>query len=170
MEFGLAAARILHVVGGVIWVGSMFFVGTFLIPSMTEAGPDSGKVMAALNRRKFMVVIPVIAILTMLSGLWLYARASMGFSPAYMSSGPGRTYGLGAVLAITGFTLGMTISRPAMMKINKLMQSAATASPAEREAILGQVEGLRARGARWGRIIAFLLIGAATLMALGRYV
>jgi uncharacterized membrane protein len=170
MGFGIALARIIHVLGGVIWVGSMFFISMFLIPSMTEAGPESGKVMAALTRRKFMIVIPIIAILTMLSGLWLYWRASMGFNSAYMSSGPGRTYALGATMAILGFIIGMTITRPAMVKVSTLMAGAGTASPAERERIMAEVEAARAKGGRWGRVIAFLLIGAATLMALGRYV
>jgi len=170
MGFGLAAARILHVLGGVIWVGSMFFVAMFLMPSMVEAGPDAGKVMAGLNRRKFMIVVPVIAIVTMLSGLWLLWRVSMGFSAEYMSSGPGRTYSLGATFAILAFIIGVTITRPSMMKMNKLMQSAANASPAERDAIMAQAQAQRDRGIRWGKVIGFLLIGAATLMALGRYV
>ena len=169
MSFGIALARIIHVLGGVIWVGSMFFISMFLIPSMTEAGPDAGKVMAALNRRKFMIVIPIIALLTMLSGIWLYWRVSMGFNSAYMSSGPGRAYGLGATMAIVAFLIGMTITRPAMVKMNNLMASAATASATERDTIMAEAQGARARGARWGRVIAFLLIGAATLMALGRY-
>ena len=169
MSFGIGLARIIHVLGGVIWVGSMFFISMFLIPSMTEAGPDAGKVMAALNRLKFMVVIPVIALLTMLSGLWLYWHVSMGFSSAYMSSGPGKAYGLGATLAIVAFLIGLTITRPAMVKMNNLMASAAAASPAERETIMAQAQQARERGARWGRVIGLLLIGAATLMALGRY-
>ena len=169
MGFAIAAARIIHVVGGVIWVGSMFFVSTFLIPSLTEAGPDAGKVMAALNRRNFMIVIPVIALLTILSGLWLYWRVSAGYDPAYMRSGPGQAYGLGATMAIIAFIIGMTVTRPAMVKSGKLMASAATASPAEREAMMVQAQAARARGARWGKVIVFLLIGAATLMSLGRY-
>ncbi len=169
MELTLAAARIIHVVGGVIWVGSMFFVATFLIPAMNEAGPDAGKVMAGLTRRNFMIVIPVIALLTILSGLWLLSRASMGFNDAYLSSGPGRTYSLGAGFAIIAFLIGMTITRPTMGKIMKLSQAAATASPAERESIMAQVGGLRAKAAMWGKVVAFLLLGAATLMALGRY-
>lgn len=170
MGFGLAVARIIHVLGGVIWVGSMFFISMFLIPSIAEAGPDAGKVMAALTRRKFMIVIPVIALLTMLSGLWLYWRASIGFDSAYMRSGPGRTYAIGATLAILAFIIGMTITRPAMVKVSKLMPTIATASPEERERIIAEVNATRAKGERWGKVIGFLLIGTATLMALGRYV
>jgi len=170
MDFGLALSRIIHVLGGVIWVGSMFFVSMFLVPSMTEAGPDAGKVMAALNRRKWMIFIPVIAILTMLSGIWLYWRASTGFNPAYMSSGPGRTYGLGGGLAILGFIIGLTMTRPAMVRVGKLMAEMQSAPPDQRESIMAEVERQRAKGAFWSKIIGFLLLGAATLMALGRYV
>ena len=170
MDIGLALSRIIHVLGGVIWVGSMFFVSMFLVPSMTEAGPDAGKVMAALNRRKFMIVIPIIAILTILSGLWLYWRASTGFNPAYMSSGPGRTYGLGAALAIIAFIIGITLTRPAMVKVGKLTDEIGKADPQQREAMMAEMQRLRAKGAMWGKVIGFLLIGTATLMALGRYV
>src|SRR5215216_2157628 len=123
MGFGIAAARIIHILGGVIWVGSMFFISTFLIPAMSEAGPDAGKIMVGLNRRKFMIVIPVIALLTILSGIWLFWRASMGFNSAYMASGPGRTYSLGAAMAILAFLIGITITRPAMVKATRLMES-----------------------------------------------
>jgi uncharacterized membrane protein len=160
MSFGIAVARIIHVLGGVIWVGSMFFVSVFLIPAMTEAGPDAAKVSAALNRRNWMVVVPIIALLTIFSGPWLYWRASSGFNPAYMSSGPGKAYGTGAALAITGFLIGIIMTRPAMMKAEQL----------SREGKMAEAQAYRARGARWGKIIGFFLIGAATMMALGRYV
>jgi uncharacterized membrane protein len=169
MELALAAARIIHVVGGVIWVGSMFFVTIFLLPAMNEAGPDAGKVMAALTRRNFMIVIPIIALLTILAGVWLLYRVSMGFNEAYLSSGPGRTYSLGATFAIVAFLIGMTITRPTMGKIMALSQSAATASPEERQSIMAQVGALRAKATLWGKVVLFLLLGTATLMSLGRY-
>jgi uncharacterized membrane protein len=160
MSFGIAVARIIHVLGGVIWVGSMFFVSMFLIPAMTEAGPDAAKVMAALNRRNWMVFVPIIAILTIFSGLWLYWHTSMGFDPAYMRSGPGKAYGTGGALAILAFIVGITMTRPAMMKAEQL----------SREGNMAEAQAYRDRGARWGKIIGFLLIGAATMMAIGRYV
>ena len=116
MDYGLLLARLIHVLAGVFWVGAMVFVSAFLIPSLAEVGPDGGKVMVALQRRKFMVVMPVIGTLTMLSGIWLYWRASAGFQVDYMKSGPGHAYAFGAIFAITAFVVGMTVTRPAMMK------------------------------------------------------
>lgn len=170
MEIGLLSARIIHVLTGVFWVGAMAFVSAFLIPSLAEAGPDAGKVMAALQRRKFMIVMPVVGVLTMLSGIWLYWRASSGFQVDYMKSGPGHAYAFGALFAIAAFVVGMTYTRPAMMKATELGQAAANASEADRPAIMAQVQALRVRGARGGRLVAWLLALAALTMAVGRYV
>jgi uncharacterized membrane protein len=170
MDIGLILARIIHVVLGVLWVGSMFFVATFLMPSLAEAGPDAGKVVAALTRRKFMIFLPVVAVFAMLSGLYLYWRVSSGFAPEYMRSGAGQTYGIGAALAILAFILGITITRPAMIKSTNLAQSAMSAAPAERESMMAQAQALRARSASVGRLILALLVGATIAMSIGRYV
>jgi uncharacterized membrane protein len=170
MDYGLILARILHIVLGVLWVGSMFFMTVFLMPSLAEAGPDAAKVGAALTRRKLMIFLPIVALITMLSGLWLYWRVSLGFAPEYMRSGPGQTYGIGAALAIIAFILGVAITRPAMMKSMRLAQSAMSASPPERDAMMAEAQALRARGASAGRVILSLLMGAAIAMSIGRYV
>ena len=170
MDFAMILARILHVVLGVTWVGSMFFLSIFLVPSLGDVGPDGSKVVAALARRKFMVFLPVVGIITMLSGLYLYWRVSAGFAPEYMRSGPGQTYGIGAALAIIAFVLGVTITRPAMVKAMQLAQTAMSASPTEREAIMAQAQALRARSASVGRVILALLMGATLAMSIGRYV
>lgn len=170
MDYGLLLARVIHVLAGVFWVGAMVFVSGFLIPSLAEVGPDAGKVMAALERRKFMVIMPVIGTFTILSGLWLYWRASSGFQMNYMKSGPGHAYAFGAIFAIAAFVIGMTVTRPAMMKATALGQSAATLPESERPAIMAQAQALRKRGATGGNIVALLLLLAALMMAVGRYV
>jgi hypothetical protein len=170
MDATLIAFRLVHVLSGVFWVGAMVFLAAFLVPSVNDVGPDGGKVIAALSKRRFMNIMPVIAGLTILSGLWLYWRASTGFSTDYMKSGPGHAYALGALCAITAFIIGMTVTRPAMLKALQLGQAAATAEPGEREKILATAKAIRERGAKAGNIIALLLLIAAAAMAVGRYV
>jgi hypothetical protein len=87
-----------------------------------------------------------------------------------MRSGPGQTYGVGAALAIIAFILGITISRPAIIKATQLAEAATSAAPAEREAMMGQAQSLRARSASVSKLILLLLIGATIAMAIGRYV
>ncbi|MGI9043482.1 MAG: hypothetical protein ACR2GK_05070 [Gemmatimonadaceae bacterium] len=170
MDIGMIVARLIHVLAGIFWVGAMLFVTWYLMPALNESGPAGGKVMAAIGRRGFIKVVPVIAILTMLSGIWLYWRISAGFDPVYLRSGPGHMYGTGGILAIVAFVIGMTMSRPAMMKAASLAQSAENADVAEREAMLAESTRQREKGLRAGRFVAWLLLASAVTMAIGRYV
>ena len=68
----LLLLRVMHVLLGVFWAGTIMFVSLLLMPSVRDAGPDGGKVMLALMRRGYMTLIPIAAILTIVSGLWLY--------------------------------------------------------------------------------------------------
>ena len=170
MDAGIIIARIVHVLAGILWVGTMVFLFFFLGPAVGDVGPDGGKVMGALMRRKFMVYVPVVAILSVLSGFYLYWRASSGFNPVYMGSGPGMTYGIGATAAILAFIVGLSVSRPAMAKVMQLSQRMATADPSERAGITETIQKLTARSASAGRIVVTLLLIAAGAMAVGRYV
>ena len=80
--------RLSHVGAGVIWVGMVTFATYYLQTAVQEVGPDGGKVMAAIQRRGMMTVMPVLALATLLSGLWLYLRAAGGAHGAFARSGP----------------------------------------------------------------------------------
>ncbi len=170
MDAGMITARLIHVVGGAFWVGAMMFLTFFLAPAIRDAGPDGAKVMGGIARRKFMQIMPVVAILTMLSGIYLYWRVSAGFNYDYMRSGPGHAYAMGGILALLAFILGLTVTRPAMMKAMTLLQSAATAPPSEKEAMLAEAQALRVRSTKAGVVVAWMLILAVVGMAIGRYV
>jgi uncharacterized membrane protein len=169
IDEAIVVARLIHILGGIVWVGAMVFVTVFLIPAIRDTGPDGGKVMAALGKRRFMQVMPALAIVTLLSGIYLYWRVSAGFEMGYMKSGPGHAYAIGGLFAILAFVLGLTVTRPAMMKSMALAQSAPTAPEAERPAIIAKADALRTRGAKAGVVIVWLLVSAAALMAVGRY-
>ena len=170
MDTSMVVGRLIHILAGVFWVGAMVFVTVFLIPAIRETGPDGGKVMAALTRRRFMQVMPVIALLTILSGLHLLGKVSNGFEVGYLRSGPGHAYGIGGGLAILAFIIGIAVTRPAMIKAVKLAESAASADDDERAVIMAKAQAMRARGARAGVIVAWLLVLSTIGMAVGRYV
>jgi len=170
MDAAMILARLIHVVGGVFWVGAMLFVTWYLTPALNESGPAGGKVMAAIGRSGFIKVVPIIAILTMLSGVYLYWKVSAGFDTVYMRSGPGHAYAFGGIFAILAFIIGMTLSRPAMMKAAGLAQSAENADAGERESLLAESARQRDKGLKIGRIVAWMLLASAVTMAVGRYV
>ena len=162
--------RLIHVVAGAIWVGMATLATYFLQPAIQEVGPDGGKVMAAIQRRGLMTVMPSLAVATLVSGLWLYLRAAGGQHGAYARSGPGMAFGLGGLAAIAAFVLGMFVMRPAMMKAMTLAQSlGASASNEERQRVGGEAQRLRARAAASGKAVTHLLFFAIAAMAVARY-
>ena len=164
--------RFVHVVSGALWVGMMVFTVVFLSPALQEAGPDAGKVNAALQRRRLMVVMPIIALLTLISGFWLFYRFSGGAPAAMLRTPVGLAFGLGGLAALLGFVVGIALMRPVMMRsmtITKELGGPPPLPEAERRARMGELERLRARGAGVSRLVTGLLLFALGAMAVARY-
>lgn len=153
--------RVLHVVFGVFWAGTLMFNALFLLPALRDAGPDGAKIVAGLARRRFLTVMPLVALITIAAGFWLYWFDSGGFQPAFMRSTMGMTLGIGAAIALVAFVLGIAIVRPAMAKAAVLGQD-----PAQQAAALQ----LRMKAAAANQWIAILLTLTAVAMAIARYV
>src|SRR5918999_5013981 len=131
----LIVLRLIHILGGMIWVGAGVFNSFFLLPALAQAGPVAGQVLAGLQRRRLFTILPVVALLTILSGVRLMQITSGGFSPAWFASAPGRTYAWSGVAAIVGFLIGVVIARPAAMRAARLGAAvAATTNQDERTA------------------------------------
>jgi len=152
----LLLARLIHIVVGVFWAGTIIFNAWLLAPTLRDLGPEGGKVMGGLAKRGMLTILPITGILTILSGFWLYWHASVGFSPDYMRSRPGMTYGLGMVATLIAFLIGILVVRPSIAK-------AATAEPAVAQA-------LRQRAASSSVLVALLVSVTVICMAVGRYV
>ena len=162
--------RFLHVVSGALWVGMFAFMTFFLMPAFGEAGPEGAKVMAAMAKRRIPVIMPVIALITLVSGFWLFQRLSGGQAGALMATPVGKTFGIGGLAALLAFLVGMILGRPIMMRSAKLAESLSTASPADRSRIQAEMQHLRARGATLNRVVMALLLLALAAMAVARYV
>ena len=162
--------RFVHVVFGAIWVGMVVFATFFLMPAIQEVGPDGGKVMAAVQRRGLMTVMPILALGALISGIWLYLRAGAGMPAQFGRSPVGMAYGLGGLAAIVAWVLGVAVLRPSMMKAMALGQSlGSSASAEERQRVMDEAQRHRARAAATNRAIAYLLLFAVTTMAVARY-
>lgn len=161
--------RFAHVFFGALWVGMMAFQVFFLMPALAEAGPDAGKVMGAMMKRRVPVIMPIIALITIVSGMWLFMRMSGGNMSALMATPMGQAFGWGGVVALIAFLIGIVVMRPAMMRSMKLMEAIATAPQAERAAMQAEAQSLRARGAVLGKVVAWMLLFTLAAMAVARY-
>jgi uncharacterized membrane protein len=168
MHAELIFLRLIHVVGGVYWVGSVMFTSFFLMPTLLKAGPMvAGPVSAGLQARRLMTWSPVIALLVILSGLRLMMIASQG-QAHWFEHRSGHAYAVAGLLAIIAFIVGMLITRPAMTKAAKLGQAAAS-DGASKQLIQDELKRLQRRGYRSTMTVTWLLILAAVGMAVARY-
>ena len=161
--------RFTHIVFGALWVGMMAYQIFFLMPALGEAGPDGGKVMAALAKRRIPLILPIIALLTLVSGTWLLMRLIGGDAAVMMRTPMGRAYGWGGAAAIVAFLIGIVVMRPAMMRSMRLAETLGSATPDERATRSAEIQRLRARAAGMGRFVTILLLIALALMAVARY-
>lgn len=170
MEPLFLTMRILHVVVGVFWVGTIVFVALMLMPSVRDAGPDGGKVFLALMRRGYGIVIPVVALTTLISGFWLYMNMMRTVGPAWAGSMSARVYGVGALAALIAFGLGMSITRPNAKKLTAAMEAMPTTPDGPARAALAEsMVAPRARMAAVSPWLAGLLLVAALCMSVARY-
>lgn len=169
MNAELLVLRLVHVLGGIAWVGFAAFNTYFLIPSLGEAGPAAGPVMAGLQKRNLFMVLPILALLTILAGLRLLMITSTGFSGAYFATRPGAAYLAGAVAGIAGFLIALLRTRPAMVRAGALLATRPSAAPDAQRAIDAEVGRLRASASSSGQVSTLLLIASAASMAVARY-
>ncbi len=163
MNIEVLILRLVHVLGGVFWVGSMLFMVSFLTPTLARLGPVAGRVMAGLQERRHLTILPSLAVLTVLSGLRLMWLASGG-SPAYFTSPPGAILTAGALATIVALLMALFISRPAMMRAGRLAKELTTDAAAAQ-----MLQELRRFNGRVNAGVATLLVFAAAAMAVARY-
>lgn len=164
----LLTLRVIHIITGIFWAGTMFFVVSFLMPAFKDVGPDGAKVSAALANRRMHVWLPLMAIASIVSGFWLYGLR-MGGGGGWAAGMEARMLGIGGLTALIAFIIGVTVTRPAMMKADVLSAELAAASGAERDAKVAAIGGLRKRALMGSRAIATLLLITVVTMAIAQY-
>jgi uncharacterized membrane protein len=161
--------RILHIVTGVFWAGSVFFIISFLMPAFREVGPEGAKVFGALRSRRMFNWVPMLATVSVLSGLWLY-QIRMGGGSDWVRSRDAMTLGTGALAAILALVIGWFVMRASTLKADDISKAAGPmpAGP-ERDARMAEAMKLRMRAMMSGRAVAMLLLITVICMAIARY-
>jgi uncharacterized membrane protein len=171
MYFFILTLRIIHIVGGVFWVGSLLFLTFYIFPAVVRSGPDGGKMMQAITgTNKFAQVMALAALLTILSGILLMWKLSGGFSPEWFGTNYGISLSTGGTFAVIAFIQGMIINRPGVMRIEKIAHAAASRGGAPTEAERTEMMQIRTRVILSTQWIAFWLTITLITMAIARYV
>jgi len=165
MTYLIWLLRIIHIVGGVIWVGGTLTMAFFVGPTIGATGEAGQKFVGHLmNNLKFSNRMSAAAGLTILAGLILYGLDARAGS-AWVRSSFGIGLSIGAGFALIGFVFGIMIGRTtkAMAQLGAQMQGKPSAGQ------LTQMQSIRKQQATYSNISAAALILSVIFMAIARY-
>jgi hypothetical protein len=152
----------LHITFGVFWAGGAVLVGLFVVPSVVEAGPAGGAVMAGFAKRRLPVVLSITGVLTVLTGLRIYF---VRFSTEWLQTPEGMAITAGAILALIALVVGLTVSRPAALRAAALGAEIGKAGGPPTAEQKTEMQKLQGRLRQAGQIVSWALIGAVLFMA-----
>jgi uncharacterized membrane protein len=158
--------RIVHILAGIIWVGGALIMAFFIAPAVGATAEAGQKFVGHLmGNLKFSSRMSAAAGLTILAGFILYWIDSDGFTSAWMSSGAGRGFGIGAAFALVGLVFGIQVGRvtKSMAQLGAQMQGKPSAEQMQ------QMGALRKQQLTYSNVNAVLLVLAVIFMAIARY-
>jgi uncharacterized membrane protein len=163
--------RLVHIVGGVFWVGAVFMMVGFIFPTVRETGPTGGRFMQELmQRRRLSVFMNSAAGLTMLSGFIMYGRMIAATDGAWAGTRAGMTFGIGGLATVLAGIIGGAVVGRGAAQLGKLSQAAQASGGAPSPEHAAEIGRLQARMTKAMRAVAVLLLVAVAAMAMGRYV
>lgn len=166
MNIYLLVLRLVHIFAGIIWGGGALIMEFFISRSIAATGV-SGKefaqyLMTRLRMHNFMTVM---AVSTVLAGTLLYWHDSNGFTSAWMTSGAGIGFGIGAVFGLIAFVFGAIFGGTNA----KLAQVGAQIQGKPTEEQLSQIQALQKRIKTVSPVHTYCMLLAMLFMATARY-
>ena len=166
MNYLTLTLRLIHIVGGIFWVGSALLMNFFIAPTLRATG-DAGRQFIGhfMARTRFMMAMNISVYATVIAGFWLYGIDSRWFQSPWMMSSAGIGFGVGALFAIVGMITGVMngANNRKMAQIGAQIDGKPTP---EQGAAMGAIQKQQA----WVvPVNSFTLLIAALLMAVSRY-
>ena len=108
MDYLTLTLRLIHIIGGVIWVGGALIMNFFIAPTLRATG-DAGKQFAGhlMGKTRFTAIMTGSAYATIIAGFLLYGKDSQWFTADWQSSSAGIGFGIGALFALVGVVTGI---------------------------------------------------------------
>jgi uncharacterized membrane protein len=161
--------RAVHILLAALWLGAAFLLSMFVMPAVCDTGPAGGQLMLTLHKRKLHAFMAGSALLTVLTGIWLYWMFTAGLQAQVMFSPGGLAFGIGGVCGLVAMILGGAVMGRGTARMVALGQQFATLPESERGAQMQEMDALRGRLGIAGKLILLLMIVALLLMAVGHY-
>jgi len=166
MDAEIVLLRLLHIVPGVVWVGSAVFMAWVMQPAIAKTGPPhSGAVMRNMVN-PMVITLHASALLTIVIGVVMAFRVRDPLFDFLWSTDWGTMIWLGALLSVIGYAIGTIggISSKKMMDIGASLQG----PPSPEQA--AEMTALQKRGALLTKIASAIVLVAVACMALAQHV
>ncbi|NQW19231.1 MAG: hypothetical protein HQ477_00695 [Chloroflexi bacterium] len=166
MDAEIAILRLLHIVPGVIWVGSALFLAWVLQPALKKTGPPHAGALMANMVGPMTKLLHTSAVLTIVFGVLMAFRVRDPLFDYLWSTGWGTMIWLGFLLAVVGYGVGTYggLTGKKMMAIGKSLQS----PPSAEQAV--EMGALQNRGMLLAKIASILVTVAVVCMALANHI
>lgn len=166
MNIVMLILRLVHIFGGVFWVGAALMLSFFISPTAGATAENGQKFMQHLmGRTRLSTMMSAAGGSAVLAGILLYLIDSGGFTSAWMRSGAGIGFGIGGVFGLIGFVFGIMIGRnnTALGKLGAQIQGQPTPEQ------LVQIAAIRKNLSVVTPINTWALILSTLFMASARY-
>jgi hypothetical protein len=160
--------RLVHILAGTFWVGSAFLMAGFLVPTMRATGREGGRfIQHLMQQRRLPIFLGIAMLLTILSGLTMYARVAAATQGAWAGTRPGIAYGVGGLAAILGAIIGSMFGGAAGRRMAAIGRSIGPEGPSpDQQVEMGRLQQRMALGTQ---LAAGFLVMSAGAMAIARY-
>ena len=157
--------RLIHIIGGVFWVGTALLFYFFITPSIRASAETGQKFVGYLMKTHLGEVHGLSAILTVLAGAGLYWIDSGGFTSGWMTSGPGLGFGIGGIFGFLGVISGILNALPLRTFAETAAQIQGSPTPEQ----MKKIQAAQKKIGVMGRIDIVILMLALIFMATARY-
>jgi uncharacterized membrane protein len=171
-DIDMVVFRIIHIVAGVMWAGSIFLFIVFVRPSATAIAPAGAPFMAELlGRRRLANWLLLFASLTIVGGAYLYWKdwEAAGSLDAWLDTNFGLALTLGAIAAIVAFLFGLFGTRPNVERMLALGRRIAESGGPPAPELAAEMAAIQARLKTFGTISLSLIALSVLAMATARY-
>src|SRR5258708_14257397 len=103
----IVVARVVHVMAGVIWAGATFVLAAVIVPIAARYGTEGAGRWSAMVAGRVGPISGISALLTVLSGSYLFATLHSNDSSA-----AGLVLRVGAAAAFLSLAIGVLVGRP----------------------------------------------------------
>ena len=169
MTYVMLILRLLHIVSGAFWVGTVITAVLFIEPTAKALDREGERFFAHLViRRRLAVVLAIAATVTVVAGALLYWIDSGGLRLEWIMTGTGIAFTAGGLSALIALAIAAIILKPEVDRLAAIAdRDVGTAEDSARPPIEDEASERRLR--RWSLIQVSLLVFTVSAMAVARY-